>query len=213
MPKKLSFYRNISTAKIEFAEHFSQYKWWYVLLAVFSVLGLIIGLITGFSIAPDATISKIPDSIFLNFIEGNSSIFGVFFARLFSIIAMFGLIFIFNFKPFLCFLNFIFLIYRGFVLGATISLLIILFNIGGVLNVIFIVIPCHLVMLIALISWSSVCMSFCFSTKMFGGCIISKEFFCNNKSVIFVLAIICFIAVFIEALLLPWLTSTIVIGT
>lgn len=212
MPKKFDFYRNFSTAKIEIAEHFCDLKWWYICLAVFSILGIVIGMITGFTIAPDATVSKIPDSIFLNYIEGNVSIFGVFFSRVFSVLAMLGLIFLANCKPFLCVLNGIFLIYRGFVVGATTSLLIVLFNVGGILNVVFIVIPCHLILLLMLVSWSAVCMSYNFGTKVYGGCVISRDFFCNHKSAICCICSICFGAILIEALLLPWLTSAIIIG-
>lgn len=212
MSKKFDFYRNFSTAKIEIAEHFSELKWWYICIAVFSVLGIIIGVVTGFAIAPDATTSQIPDSIFLNYIEGNVSIFGVFFSRIFGILAVFGLVFLANCKPFLCVFNIIILIYRGFIVGATTSLLIVLFNVGGIINVIFIVIPCHLVLLLMMISWSAICMSYNFNTKTYGGCVISRDFFCNHKGAIFCICAISFVAILIEALLLPWLTAAIIIG-
>lgn len=212
MPKNNSFYRNLSTARIELAEHFSRLKWWYILLAVFCIFGIIIGLITGFTIAPDATVSKIPDSILLKYIEGNVSIFGAFFSRFFSILAMLGIIFLSNCKPFLCIVNCIFLVYRGFVVGATASLLIILFNVGGILNVIFIVIPCHLTILLMLVSWSVICMSYNFATKDYGGCIISRDFFCNYRGTLIINCSVCLVAILLEALLLPWLTSAIIVG-
>lgn len=212
MSKMNVFYRNLSNAKIEIAEHFVHHKWWYILLVIFAVIGLIIGLVTGFTIAPDATVSKIPDSIFLNFLEGNVSIFGVFFSRIFSVMAMFGLIVITNFRPCICFLNLILLIYRGFIVGATLSLLIVLFNVGGILNVVFIVLPCHFTILFGLIAWSAVCMCYNIGSKNYGGCIFSRDFICNHKQSLCVISIICFIAILLESLLLPWLTSAIIIG-
>ena len=212
MPKLHLFYRNMMTARYELAEHFACYKWWYLLFAVFSVLGLIIGLITGFKIAPDATVSNIPDSIFLSYIQGNVSAIGVFFSRLFSLAAITLLILISNLKPYLCFINVLYMIYRGFVIGATLALLIVLFNVGGVLNVVFIIIPCHCTTLFCLISFSAICAHYNFENRYFGGCVFSPKFFCEKKIVLCVLGIIIFIALLLEAILLPWLASAIIIG-
>ncbi len=212
MPKIHSFYRNFQTAKYDIAEHFACYKWWYVLVAVFSALGLIVGLITGFKIAPDATISNIPDSIFLSYIQGNVSAIGVFFSRLFSILAIVLLILISNIKPYLCFINLLFMVYRGFVIGATFALLIVLFNVGGIINVIFIVIPCHMTVLFCLTSFSAVCLHYNFENRYFGGCVFSPKFFCEKKAYLCCIGIITFIAILLEALLLPLLASAIIIG-
>lgn len=211
--RKSMFYRNFSNAKLEIAEHFCHHKWWYLLVSIFALIGLIIGLVTGFTIAPDATVSKIPDSIYLNYIQGNVSIFGVFFSRIFSVLAVFGLILITNFRPFVCFLNLILLVYRGFVVGATLSLLIVLFNVGGILNVVFIVIPCHFVLLFCVIAWSAVCMCYNIGSKSYGGCVFSRDFMCAHKQSLCVISIICFVAILLESLLLPWLTSAIIIGS
>ncbi|MBQ7977305.1 MAG: hypothetical protein IJ301_01725 [Clostridia bacterium] len=213
MPRINHFYRNISSAKIELVEHISRFKFWYILLGGLALLGVVIGIITGFSIAPDASVSKIPDSIFQNYLQDNTSIFGVFFARIFSIIAMLGIILVTNFRPFLCFLNMIFLIYRGFVVGATLSLLIVLFNVGGILNVVFIVIPCHFTILIGLVIWSVVCMGYNVGSHDYGGCVFSRDFVCTHKQSLCVSLLICFVAVVLEMLLLPWLTSAIIIGS
>ena len=212
MSKFYAFYRNCSAARYELAEHISNYKWWYISLGIAALMGVIIGLITGFTIAPDATIDNIPDSIFISFINKNISVFGVFFARLFSLIAILLIIMIANIRPFMCFLNVLFLVYRGFVVGATSALLIVLFNVGGILNVIFIIIPSHFVILACLISFSAVCMCYNMNSRIYGGSIFSKSFLCENKRYFYILGTILFIAILYESLLIPWLATAIIVS-
>ena len=211
MSKFYSFYRNMSVARCELREHLSIFKWWYIWLAIFVIIGFIIGLITGFTIAPDATIDNIPDSILTSFICRDISVFGVFFARIFSMLAIIGIVFLANIRPFLCFLNVIFLVYRGFIVGATFALLIVLFNVSGILNVIFIIIPCHFTILLCLISVSAVMMSYNINSRIYGGGVCTKAFFCEYKRYFMITGTILFAAILYESILLPWLTTAMIV--
>ncbi len=211
MSKFYSFYRNLSTARCELSEHLALYKWWYIWLSVFVLIGFIIGLITGFTIAPDASIDNIPDSVFASFLARDISVFGVFFARVFSVLAILLIILLANIRPFLCFLNVLFLVYRGFIVGATFALLIVLFNVGGILNVIFIIIPSHFTILLCLISCSAVAMSYNLNSRIYGGGVCTKAFFCENKRYFMAIGTILFVAILYESLLIPWLTTAIIV--
>ena len=209
---KISFYRLIMSAKNCLNEHFCKFKTWYVVLLNVAVVGIIVGLVTGLKIAPDSSISKMPDSILRGYIEGNVSIFGVFFSRFFSLLGIMLLIWATNCKPFLCFVSLLALVYQSFSIGATIAFLITLFNVGGILNVIFIVIPFHLLFLFVLMGWTCVCVGYNFECKNFGGNIFSRDFICNARFTFALFVCLMLLGVFLEALLLPWFASAIIIG-
>lgn len=209
---KISFYRLWQTTKLCLKDHFCLYKKWYMVFLSLAVVALIIGFIAGIRIATSTDISKISDSILLNYLEGDISIFGVFFSRLFSLIGLFILIWATNCKPFLSFLSVIVIIYKSFTLGSTCSVLIAIFNVSGVINVIFLVFPCQLLFLLLLIGWASVCMSYNFSCKQYGGSIFSQEFFCKERVTFSVFLGILFIVTLIEAILMPWLSAILVIS-
>ena len=102
--------------------------------------------------------------------------------------------------------------YKGFNLGVTCAFLVILFSLGGVLNVVFVIIPCNLILLFILIGWSSVCLNYNFECRNFGGSILSKEFYCSIKLILYVFLIVLVLVCLLEILLLPWLSTAIIIS-
>lgn len=209
---KISFYRLWITTKSCLKDHFCLYKKWYIIFLSIMITALIIGFVAGIKIASGTDVSKIPDSILVNYIEGDISIFGVFFSRLFSFLGLLILIWATNCKPFLSFVSLIIIIYKSFSLGATCSVLISIFNASGVINVIFLVFPCQLLLLLLLIGWACVCMSYNFSCRHYGGSIFSQDFFCKEKITFCVFVSILFVVALLEAILLPWLSAILVIS-
>ena len=173
-------------------------------------MALVIGVVLGIKIAPDSSSKQLPDTILLNYINCETSIVGVFFARLFCYIALMIIIWAASCKPFLCIVPIGILMYQAFNFGATSSFLISLYNIGGIINVLLVMIPSHLFFLLGLVCWTSVCMGYNFASSGYGYNVFGKEFINNEKSMFIVLLIIVLLACLYELIFLPW-TSTLII--
>ena len=155
------FMRGSGWAKVSIAEHFSKYKWFYVILGAACIAGLVIGFVTGFSRAGDIKFEDLSDTVLVAFINKDASSASVFFSRFFAFLGLIILIWLINCKPFLCWLTFIVLIYRAFLIGVNCAILIVLYHMGGVINVILIFLPIHLITLFALLIWCVVCIIYC----------------------------------------------------
>ncbi len=212
MPKNYRFSRMSGIFFISIGEHFSKYKWFYIILGSICVSGIIVGFITGFKNAEDLTLSSIPDATLVKFIEKNITVVSVFFSRIFAMLGLFVLVWITNCKPWLSFITLIILVYRSFLLGITCSMLIVLYKIGGIINVVLIFIPFHLIALFALLGWCVVCISANYGCRHSGFSVITHEFWRINKPCFVCFSVLFTLAYIMEAILIPYITSAIFIG-
>ena len=101
--------------------------------------GLIAGFIVGFSRAENLELNDLPDTILVAFINKDIAGASLFFSRFFAFLGLIILVWITNFKPFLCFITFIILLYRSFLIGINCAILIVLYQVGGIINVVLII--------------------------------------------------------------------------
>lgn len=212
MIKGKSFLRGGAWAKISISEHFAKYKWMYVILGAVCLTGLIAGFIIGFNRAENIELEDLPDTILLSFINKEIPNSSIFFARFFSFLGLLILIWVSNCKPFLCFITFIVLLYRSFLIGLNCSILIILYQIGGVINVFLIFLPVHLLALFALLMWCCICFYTNLANKNLGYNILSLDFIGGKKFNILIVVLIAICAYSFETILIPYLTSAVFIG-
>ena len=212
MFKGKNFSRNGTIFKFAVSEHFSKYKWMYLILGAVCLTGLITGFIVGFTRADNISLDTLPDSILVAFINKETTTSSIFFSRIFAFIGLLLLVWVTNCKPCLCFITFIILLYRAFLIGVNCSILIILYQVGGVINVILIFLPVHLIALFALLVWCCVCFYTNLVNKKMGYNILNLNFIACNKGCFFCTIILAIIAYVFEAILLPYLTSAVFIG-
>jgi len=212
MFKGRGFIRSSSLARLSIAEHFSKYKWVYIILGSVCLCGLIIGFIVGFNRAENIKLKDLPDTVLVAFINKDITNASVFFSRFFAFIGILILVWLTNCKPFLCWITFIVLLYRAFIIGINCALLIVLYEVGGIINVIIIFLPCHLFALFALLIWCVVCFYNNLSNKNLGYHILSIDFIVCVRVNIIVVNSIALVAYLLEALLIPCLTSAVFIG-
>ncbi len=212
MYKGRKFSRQSAMFKISICEHFAKYKWFYLILGSVCLAGLIIGFFVGFNRAENLKLDDLPDSVLLSYINKEIANTSVFFSRVFSFLGILILVWVTNCKPFLCFITFITILYRAFLIGINCSILIILYQVGGVINVVLIFLPVHLIVLFALLVWSSICLYSNFANKNLGYNILSVDFIRCKKTTFLIVVIIAVCAYALETILLPYLTSAVFIG-
>ena len=206
----LQISRTKDAIKFHISAHFCKYKWLYIVTSIFCMIFLIVGLCVIFN-KSSLSIDDISDKTLLAFLQKESGVFGMIFSRIISTIMLALCIWLINFRPILCFLSLIIIIYRGFVLGTTCALLIKLFQFGGILNVIIIYLPINLIVLFLLISCCCVCTFHNFEYKRYGKNIICKEFLHEKQDYLFCISIILLACTIIEVLLFSIFSNAIII--
>lgn len=140
-----------------FNEHFSRHLKSYLLLAVFAILGLVLGIISANNLSGLLTEDKIRLIFFKNiYIDVN--FFIAFFGNTFIMLILYGVIVLVNISVFLMPLGFILVIYRGYLAGFSAVALIKIYGGGGIVNLIFIFLPFQLMLMFFIIGAMSVCM-------------------------------------------------------
>ncbi len=209
---QFSFFRFFSSAKMSIRDDFYENKKWYILCVSLVVAGIICGLIAGIKIAPDVSVGRIPDSFLRRFIDGDISIWGLFFSRILVDLCFLAVIFVTNCRPILCFVSLVLIAYRAFCMGITSTILIAIFKVGGALNVILVVLPSQLLLLAAMVIFAVMCISYNFGCKVYGGSIFCSEFFCCSRLAIYFVLLLVFCSIFVELLLLPWLGAFLIVS-
>ena len=212
MARGATYYRRLYGVKQSISEHFACYKFFYILLGVCALIGIVVGLITGFRYSADMKLEHLSDALLLKFIERDISIVSLFFTRFFIALGLFVLIWLSNLKPWLCFITPIIIIYRAFLIGLNCAVLIVLFKLGGIINVLVVYIPTQIIMLGCLIIWGSVCMRQNIYSKHTNCPCVSMRFLANTLTVLIFCLSGLLIACLLEAILLPVLTASFFLG-
>ncbi len=207
-----SFYRIFLDIKYNLRDIFYENKRFFYLFLGLIILGLFIGVIAGFRTSSSASIGSLNDEILKNYLNGDTTLLGVFCSRIFWTTAAAILIFCTNFKPFCALFSMCFIFYKAFSLGSMCVLLVSLFKLGGVINLLVYLLPTSLILLCSLTFLAVICVSFNFACKNYGGSIFSREFFDINKLCLIVFGGGIFISLIIEIILLPFLSALLILG-
>ncbi|HEY8444472.1 MAG TPA: hypothetical protein VIL24_06720 [Clostridia bacterium] len=186
-----------------FSDHFSRLFKYYMLLAVFAILGLVLGIISANNLSGLLTEEKIK-LLFFKSIYINVNFFIAFFANTFIMLVLFGVIVLVNISVFILPFGFILIIYRGYLAGFSAVALIKIYGGGGIVNLIFIFIPFQLMLMFFLLGAMAICMkrlfdnlhagAFCFSNVEYP--VMFRElvmFFLVFIAVNFLLSLVCMI--------------------
>ncbi len=205
------WHREADILRFELKEHFATYKKWYVVFGILLLIGLVAGIIVGISMRTNLTITKVPEKTFVNFVTGKSSIVGLFFSRLGSVVLLCVAIWLSCIRPWIGALGIALIVYRSFMLGVTSAMLVLLYNISGAINVLLIVIPCYMSLLCVLASFAIITMRYSASTKVYGGSVLSRDFWCIHKKPFIFLGMVILFTIVLELILLPLLSSTLLV--
>ncbi len=206
-----SLNREVEIIRLEIKDHFSFYKKWYIIFGVLLCVGFIAGAIIVFSMRGNLSLAKVPEKIFVKFVQGELNVGSLFFARLFSVMGLCVMLWLSCLRPYLGLFSVALLIYRSFMLGVTSVILIILFNVSGFINVLLIIVPCYISSLCLLAVFYVICLNHCRVSKVYGGSVCSREFWCGNKKIFAVIGCLVLVCILLEVILLPLLSSSLIV--
>lgn len=204
---KFDFKGTLCAISFDIKDHFKRCKKLYAFLCLFLLIGLITGLLTGFKFSGEITVDRLNDKVLVGFLSNELGVFPMLMRRILGFCFIFLILFLINIKSFTCFINFLLILYESYVLGLNSAIFINLFSISGIINVFVVYLPCHLILLLALMGLASIFCSSCFYYKRFGESILCSSFWQQNGRIIILMLTISLIACILECILLPTFCS------
>ncbi len=168
----------------------------------------ILSILTGIIVATKTSSNyNISDKFGVVDLSSNNISNSTFFLRLLSICLIFLILFACSFCKYLSPIAIIFLIYRSYLLGLNLTLMIIFYGISGVLVSIIIVLPCQILILSCLILFYTLLSKTMRDLRCFGGCKYPRQ----KSRIIFISAIILLGLCIFESLLLILFNAKIIL--
>ena len=201
--------RSVSVFKDNFSEHFSRYKVLYLVFISFALAGFVVGIISAVHNPLDQKLDHLPDVVLFKYLSSSVSLGQFFLSRVFSLFGMMILCWVLCFNKWLSLLNIVLCVYKGFVIGSTCAFLIQIYKIVGFLNVLLAYLPFCLVSFVCLIVFCVISMKYVFIQN--SGCnVLSGDYFCSIKTILFMCMILHFLCCLLQILLLPFISATII---
>jgi hypothetical protein len=205
------WFRKLYFIKQKIAVHFQMHKTLYIIGLICFLLGFITGIFSGIKYADVVAYEHISDTTLVNYLSHNASIVGLFFSRFIAYFFLLILLFFLHGIVWLAPLGFLFLVYKSFLYGVTITFFIILCGLGGVLLTLFVLLPVCILVTTAFLVLVTTCVSRSVLCKKYGGAYI-----CNDApnfliGTLYVAVILLLLACFLEFLILPIISTTIII--
>jgi len=208
--KNYNVRRGLAYTKLGLFSFLRLYKALIITGFLFALFGFMIGIFTAFKFTGDLTIEHINDKTLIYYITGDTGWLGFFLVRLVNVVFMvvcIGFLCMTRFTSLLCYLI---LIYKTYKIGVTCAVLINIYGVGGIINVLVVIIPCNLIFVLALIGLIIVLQKGCFASCRYKESIFSSFFFNEYGNTLIFISIILIISIILEMLLLPSLTIFII---
>lgn len=151
--------KSIYSAKYSIFEFFSQNKFYFIICALFCLVGLLTGIFTAvkiFNLGEEEIFESFNITYQLEDLENFSS---NFFGRLLSYEIVLILLFIFSLNPALYIFGWCLLAYRAFLITINCVMIILIFSFNGIIKSLLIILPCQILMLAVLMLF------FCYMCK------------------------------------------------
>lgn len=191
--------------KYSLAEGFKSNKKTCFLLIILSFVGILTGVFTAINYCNGETLINFNDFSLCQYLNGELGTLELFFSRFLSYSIVILIVSFSSLSIFLIPINFFLIAYRGYLLSLNVSIMVILYGIGGILTGLLIILPCQLLSLIVIGMYICASNSKAISKKKYGTC--------NNKllSKFFLTLIILTFLNLAETLLLTLFSSRIIL--
>lgn len=151
---KLNFSSAISNLKYSFFDAIKESKKTCFLMFLLALVGILTGVFTAINYCNGATLANFSNFSLNKFLLGELATLELFFNRLLSYTAVVVIVSLTTFSVYLSPISFFLVAYRGYLLSLNVSIMVILYGIGGILAGIFVVLPCQLLSLIIISLYS-----------------------------------------------------------
>ena len=195
--------RNLSPFLYSIKDHFRCYKKYYIVFSIIIAIGIITGAMTAFKYVGELEISHLNDKILVEFLRGNIGWFRLFLDRVVVVAFTCVLLFLFNLKKWLSPLGVLLLLYKAYVVGLNSAILIMIFNVSGIINVFIVLLPCNIIILFAFMGLCAVLTSYCFRMARYGDSVLSSQFWACNGKTVCVFFCLMLLGIILELIFLP----------
>lgn len=164
--------------KYSLIEGFKNNKKTCFLLIIVAFIGILTGVFTAINFCNGATLINFNDFSLCRYLNGELGTLELFFSRFLSYTVVILIVSITSFSVFLTPINFILIAYRGYLLSLNVSIMVILYGIGGIMTGLLIILPCQLLSLIVIGIFICLANNKAFAKRRFGAChrLIDKFF-------------------------------------
>lgn len=151
-------------------------------------IAFLTGVFVAIKLKKVADITAVSDYCLANFSNGILGSMSVFMSRLTSLVFIVGLLSLCSFTIFLIPVAEVILIYRAYLLGVNLLLMIMLHGISGIITAVIVVLPCQICMLVTLTIYYIVFLKINKNRKNFGKAECNRGLFVLS----FILILLCF---------------------
>ncbi len=170
-----------------------------IITQILLLMGLIVGIFMAIRLNNDVLFENLEDFDYLSTSLSKISSFSSFFWRIFSLSILMLILFLLSLTPFLYIIAEVVLVYRSYLLGFNIVLIIVKNGFGGFFTTIFIILPIQILLLNVLSTF------FCVLSKK------RKDSFRDKWKIILSVLCLLLILVLIESLLLVFFSANIIL--
>lgn len=194
-----------SGLKYSFSEGFRNNKKTCFLLIIVAFIGILTGVFTAINYCNGATLINFNDFSLCRYLSGELGTLELFFSRFLSYTGVILIVSISSFTVFLIPINFFLIGYRGYLLSLNVSIMVILYGVGGIMTGLLIILPCQLLQLVVIAIYICLANNKAITKKRYGTC--------NNKLIdkFFIVLIALTIINLAETLLLTLFSSRIIL--
>lgn len=158
----------INNLKYSFLGFYKSNKAKLLILAFLLLLSLLTGIFTAIKLYNINSEVNLLNYSFVTLIDGAIYTFSIFIKRFLSMLLVIGLLILFSLNKYISVFGYLLLCYRAFLLSINCTLIVIVLGIGGAINGILIILPCHLIEILLMSLIFILGMSACKNKKAYG---------------------------------------------
>lgn len=195
---------NFNCLKFKISDFFFENRKQIIIISSLFFVGILTGIITMCQLKSNFGIDKIADAVLKDSLCGRVGFWAYFFRRVLEYVVAGAFCLLLSLNFYSSFLIYIFMFYRGYILGATIVLCAELLGLGGSINVVIFYIPLQLALNFVLICFASKSMNIAFNRHRYGKC------YTVDYSFVYVYLILVVALSLLEAIFLPPLLKNVI---
>ncbi len=195
---------NFCRIKNDICDFFACNKYYIIIFCVVFIVGFVFGIVNITELKTNFEISEISDIVLKESITGGVTFWAYFLRRFFNYLLALAFCLLLCLNFYSSIVQFLYILYRGYVLGSTIALCVSLLGVGGAICLIIIYIPIELALSFVLI---------CFASNEFSSACMrhrTKSKICFNWQLILIFVVLLLVLSLCEAILLPPLIKSVI---
>lgn len=165
---KMNFSSQMSNFKYSFIDGISRNKKTCFFLFIVALIGILTGVFTAINYCNGATLVSFSNFSLNKFLSGQLGTLELFFSRFVSNLCVVGIVTVTSISVYIIPINFFLIAYRGYLLSLNVSIMVILYGVGGILTGLLVVLPCQLIALFIIGVYICISNSRAYSKKCYG---------------------------------------------